>query len=147
MHFLDTVKTVNVTPPVAVNDNTAYATSTLDTIGFHFVRFLIVLGALDIGVAALKLTESDDSGMAGATDVPGADFSVAPATLPSATDDNKIVAIDVKLTGKRKRYFDLSFTAGDGAVGTFANVIAMLAEPEIYPVTAADKGFSQHLRV
>ena len=147
MNVLDTLKFVNVTPPVAINDNAAYVTATLDTQGFRAGMFLIVLGALDIAVAVLKLTESDASDMSGAADVPGADYSVAPATLPAATDDNKLFGIGVKFTGKRKRYLDLSFTAGDGSAGTYANVIAILAEPEIYPVTAADRGLSQHLRV
>ena len=43
-----------------------------------------LLGALDIAIAAMKLTESNDSGMSGAVDISGADFSVSPLTLPSA---------------------------------------------------------------
>ena len=147
MKDLETCKFVNVTPPAAINDNTAYTTAAVDTLGFKAVMFLVILGAMDIAVAVLKLTESDDSGMSGAVDVTGADFSVSPATLPSATADNTIVAISVKLTGKRKRYLDLSFTAGDGSAGTYANVLAILAEPECSPTTAAERGFGQHLQV
>ncbi len=147
MKDLETCKFVNVTPPAAINDNTAYTTATVDTLGFKAVMFLIIFGAMDITVAALKLTESDDSGMSGPADVAGADFSVSPATLPAGTADNTIVAVSVKLTGKRKRYLDLSFTAGDGSSGTYANVLAILAEPEVGPTTATERGFGQHLQV
>lgn len=147
MHTMDNQKYVIVTSPRVINDNTAYTTNTVDSKGWRRLRFLIILGALDIAVATLKLTESNDSGMSGATDVPGEDFSVSPATLPSATDDDKLFAIDVRCAGKRKRYFDLSFTAGDGAAGTYAAVVAILDEAEILPSTAADRGFAQQLRV
>jgi hypothetical protein len=140
-------KVINVTPPAAINDNTAYTTATVDSLGWKAVTFLIILGAMDIAVAALKLTESDDSGMSGAVDITGADFSVSPATLPSATDDNHLFAIHVKCTGKRKRYFDLTFTAGDGSAGTYATVLAVLSEGEIVPVSATQRGFTQELTV
>lgn len=137
-------KTLNVTPPRVINDNTAYTTATVDAVGAGWVVFKIILGALDIAVAALKLTESDDSGMSGATDVPGADFSVSPATLPAATDDNGIFAIHVNMLG-RKRYLDLSFTAGDGSAGTYANVIAELFDLQQTPDSASTRGFTQEL--
>lgn len=137
-------KAVIVTSPRVINDNTAYTTNTIDTLGFRYVTIMIILGALDIAVAALKLTESDDSGMSGATDVPGADFSVSPATLPAATADDTIVAIQVDMRG-RKRYLDLSFTAGDGSAGTYATVLALLSRPETTPNTAALRGFGQEL--
>jgi hypothetical protein len=147
MQLLQRCKFVQVTAPTAINDNTAYTTNTLDTLGFDEVMFEIAFGAMDIAVAALKLTESDDSGMSGATDISGADFSVSPATLPSATDDNHFYGIHVKLGGARKRYLDLSFTAGDGAAGTYASVNAILAKGEIEPNSATTRGFTQLLTV
>lgn len=142
MHHLQSCKFVNVTPPVAINDNTAYTTATVDTLGFREATFLISFGVMDIAVAALKLTESDSSNMSGAVDVAGADFSVAPLTLPSATDDGTQSAIFVNLQG-RKRYLDLSFTAGDGSAGTYAVVTCILSRAEQMPSTAALRGLSQ----
>lgn len=142
MHSLQSCKFVNVTPPVAINDNTAYTTAIVDTLGWREVTFLVSFGVMDIAVAALKLTESDDSGMSGATDVSGADFSVAPLTLPSATDDGHQFAIYVNMMG-HKRYLDLSFTAGDGSAGTYAVVTAILSRPETFPDTAAERGLTQ----
>jgi hypothetical protein len=147
MHDLDNQKYVSVTPPAAIIDNAAATTAIIDTLGFRRLRFLVFFGAMDIAVAVMKLTESEDSGMSGAVDVSGGDFSVSPATLPSATDDNHFFAVDVKLTGKRKRYMDLSLTLGDGSAGSYVTVIAILAEPEVYLASAADRGLTQHLRV
>jgi hypothetical protein len=147
MQILQRLKFVQVTAPVAINDNTAYTTTTIDTLGFDECLIEIAFGAMDIAVAALKLQESDDSGMSGAADITGADFSVSPATLPSATDDNHFFGIHVKCGGARKRYLDLSFTAGDGAAGTYASVNAILSRGETEPSTATTRGFTQFLTV
>ena len=147
MQLLQRLKFVQVTAPVAINDNTAYTTNTVDTIGYDEVLFEIAFGAMDIAVAALKVQESNDSGMSGATDITGADFSVSPATLPSATDDNHFYGVHVRLGGSRKRYLDLSFTAGDGAAGTYASVNAILGRGEADPSTATTRGFTQLLTV
>jgi hypothetical protein len=108
---------------------------------------VVVIGALDIAIAALKLTESDDSGMSGAVDVSGADFSVSPATLPSATADNTNIQIHVKLGGQRKRYLDLSLTGGDGAAGSYVTVFAILSGGSADPSTAALAGAGQRVTV
>lgn len=147
MQILQRLQFFQVTAPVAINDNTAYTTNTVDTLGFDEVIFEISFGAMDIAVAALKLTESDASNMSPAVDITGADFSVAPATLPSASDDNHFYGIHVKCGGERKRYFDLSFTAGDGSAGTYAVVNAILSRGETEPNSAANRGFTQLLTV
>jgi hypothetical protein len=145
MHILQRIKFVQVTAPVAINDNTAYTTNSVDTLGYDECLFEIAFGAMDIAAAALKVRESDDD--SSYSDVTGADFSVSPATLPSATDDNHFYGVHIKCGGPRKRYLDLSFTAGDGAAGTFASVNALLAKGETEPSTAATRGFTQLLTV
>ncbi|HXG66982.1 MAG TPA: hypothetical protein VNO70_17905 [Blastocatellia bacterium] len=142
---MQSVKFVSVTPPEAIRDNSSWATAEIDTKGFDYATILVYLGATDIAMAALKLQESDTSG-SGFADVSGADFSVSPATLPSATDDNKLFAIFVDLT-KRKRYLDLVMTAGDGATGTFAVALAILSRAEEAPNSASERGLSQQLIV
>ncbi|HEY0101366.1 MAG TPA: hypothetical protein VGB76_20750 [Pyrinomonadaceae bacterium] len=139
-------KVVAVTNPGAIVDNAAFTTATIDTLGFRFVTIIVLFGALDIALAALKLREGDAADMSDATDVEGADFSVAPATLPAATDDNKLVAIHVNLNG-RKRYLDLTMTGGDGAAGTYASVTAILSRASEAPDTAEKRGFAQELIV
>lgn len=139
-------KTQVVTNPGAIVDNAAFTTATIDTRGFAFLTIIIVLGALDVALAALKLRESNADDMSGAADVDGADFSVAPATLPAATDDNKLYAIQVNLKG-RKRYLDLTLTGGDGAAGTYATVVAQLSQASEVPSSAEGRGFAQELIV
>ncbi len=147
-----THKTVLVTPPAAIVDNAAFPTATVDTQGFRLARFMVALGALDIAVAALKVQESDDSGMSGAADITGAVFGTSTntagstSTLPSATADNLLFAIEIDLRG-RKRYLDLSLTGGDGTSGSYAVVWVELYRGEITPTTAAERGLSQELRV
>lgn len=147
MQRLQNLNFFQVTAPTAINDNTAYTTNTIDTLGYDELLIEIAFGAMDIAVAALKLTESNSSNMSSPNDITGADFSVSPATLPSATDDNHFYGIHVKLGGARKRYMDLSFTAGDGAAGTYASVNAILGRGETEPSTAATRGFTQLLTV
>lgn len=139
-------KVVAVTPPAAIVDNAAFPTTTIDTLGWRFVSIIVLLGALDVALAALKLQESDAANLAGATDVPGSDYSVAPATLPSATDDNHLFAIHVNLNG-RKRYLDLQLTGGDGTAGSYATAFAILSRAAEVPSDAAGRGYTQELIV
>jgi hypothetical protein len=142
MFNLQNCKFLNTTPPAAIVDNAAFPTATIDTIGFRALCIIVQLGALDIAVAAMKLQESDAANMSGATDVPGADFSVSPLTLPSATADNNLYGIFVDLRG-RKRYLDLSLTGGDGTAGSFASVLTILERAEESPNTVTERGLAQ----
>lgn len=145
MFDLQKSKFVPITPPAAIVDNAAFTTAIVDTRGFRALRIIVLLGALDIALAALKLRESDADDMTGAVDVDGADFSVD-GTLPAATDDNKAVAIFVNLNG-RKRYLDLTLTGGDGTAGTYAVAWADLYRTAEAPSDAAGRGFAQELSV
>lgn len=143
---LETSKVVLVTPPGAIVDNAAFTTAAVDTRGFRRCTFLVSFGAMDIAVAAFKLQESDDDAVADAyVDVAGADFSID-GTLPSATKDDTMYAIRVDLRG-RERYLNLSLTGGDGTLGTYATVHAVLEDPEITPSTAAGRGLEAELFV
>lgn len=138
-------KVVAITNPGAIVDNAAFTTATIDTLGFRYVTIIVLFGALDVALAALKLRESNVDDMSGAVDVDGADFS-ADGTLPSATDDNKLVAIHVNLNG-RKRYLDLTMTGGDGAAGTYAAAFAILSRASEVPSSAEQRGYAQELIV
>ena len=144
-------KTVLVTPPAAIIDNAAVTTATIDTLGFAFLEIFVAFGAMDIAATLLKVQESDDSGMSGAADIVGtrvgtdANDTGSTSTLPSATSDNTIFKFEIDLKG-RKRYLDLSLTAGDGAAGTFVVVWANLHEGDVAPTSATDKGVAQLMR-
>jgi hypothetical protein len=153
MNILQQSKLVSITPPAARVDNAAVTTTAVDTFGFNKMKVVVYLGDTDIAMTALKLTESDDSGMSGATDITGAIFgtSVNPDTgatsaLPTASDDNKFFVFFVDLKG-RKRYIDLAATAGDGTAGTFIAAWAELSDALTVPSTAAGRGAAANLIV
>jgi hypothetical protein len=153
MNILQQSKLVGITPPAARVDNAAVTTTAVDTFGFNKMKVVVYLGDTDIAMTALKLTESDDSGMSGATDITGAIFgtSVNPDTgatsaLPTASDDNKFFVFFVDLKG-RKRYIDLAATAGDGTAGTFIAAWAELSDALTVPSTAAGRGAAANLIV
>ena len=145
-------KWVSVTPPGALVDNASLTTSTIDTAGYAYARICVYLGATDIAMTALKVQESDDSGMSGAADITGLVYgtsngiSGSASTLPSATDDNKCFTFEIDLRG-RKRYLDLVATFGDGTVGGYAAAFCLLSRASDAPVSASERGFGNILRV
>ena len=144
-------KVVNVTPAAAIKDNAAFTTNEIDTAGFDYCTIYVALGATDIAMAALKVQESDTSG-SGFADVSGLDADGdtntdgSAATLPTATDDDGVFIFQIDLRG-RKRYLDLSATAGNGTNGTFMSAIALLTRGSNTPVTAAEMNALDVLRV
>ena len=138
-------KAVLVTPPAAINDNAAAATAIIDTLGWDYLEIYVLIGATDIATAAMKVQESDDSGMSGAADIvglrPGTDTDAfgAASALPTANDDNTIQKFGINLLG-RKRYIDLLLTGGDGSAGTYYAVLAVLSRGKEDPNTAAKMG-------
>jgi hypothetical protein len=124
-------KLVSMTPPALIVDNTDYTVAEIDTAGYEYANIICYLGATDIAMAALKVTETDINGNTSA--------------LPSSTDDDKFVRFDIDLRG-RKRYLDMVATAGDGSAGTYMAVFAILW-PKIAPNTVAECGCDTVLRV
>ncbi|MGB0973235.1 MAG: hypothetical protein ACPGVG_20115, partial [Mycobacterium sp.] len=55
-------KFVMVTAPAAIVDNASLTTAEIDTVGYDYARVLVILGATDIAMTALTVTESDTSG-------------------------------------------------------------------------------------
>ena len=146
-------KLVSITPPAVIVDNAAYTSAELDTLGWDYAQIVVYLGATDIAMAACKVTESDVTA-SGHVDVSGLDtdgdtnIDGSAATLPTATDDNGFVIFDIDLRG-RKRFLDLSITAGDGTAGTYAAAFAILSRPNAgaAPTTMAERGAFELLRV
>jgi len=130
-----------ITPPAAIVDDNAFTTTAIDTKGFAHLRILVHFGAMDIAMAALKATESEASDMTGATDITGTvggtDF-----TLPVDTKDNTFGAININLTGGRKRYIDLVATGGNGTAGTYMTAVAILSRPQEGANSATERGLA-----
>lgn len=142
-------KIVSITPPAAIVDNAALTTAELDALGYDYVVFNVYLGASDIAVAALQVTESDVAG-SGHAAITGTVFGTAvndtgsASTLPSATDDNKFLSFFIDMRG-RKRYLKLGVTGGDGATGAFFAAWAELWRAKDAPRTALEAGYSQRM--
>lgn len=151
MHPIENFKLFSVTPPAAIIDNAAATTAEIDTKGWDHCRIIAYLGATDIAMVALKVTESDTTG-ANHADVTGlvfgtsTDIEGATSALPSATDDNKFFVFDINLRG-RKRFLDVSATIGDGSAGTYVAIFAELYRGEALPVTKAGHGVGGMLKL
>lgn len=128
--------------PGAVVDNAAFTSYCLDMQGKKSVMVLVHIGATDIAHASLKVQESDtlssSTALSSGADITGADFSVSPATLPTSTADNTVVAVSIPWTGSRKRYCNIVSTAGDGAAGTYMTALGICEVDESKGTAAAD---------
>ena len=139
MNRMQNIKYVAVTPPAAIIDNASATTAEIDTLGFDYLTVVAHLGATDIAMTALAVTESDTTG-SGHANVTGlvygtsTDIDGNTSALPSADDDNKFFVFQIDLRG-RKRYIDVTATCGDGAAGTYLTIIGMLSRADDTPVT------------
>lgn len=144
-------KLVNLTPPAAIIDNSAVTVAELDTKGWDHVRIIVALGATDIAMTVLKVTESDTTG-SGHADVTGLVFGTSTdidgdtSVIPTATDDNGFFVFDIDMRG-RKRFLDLGATVGDGAAGTFIAIFAEMFRGEAMPTTVAGHGAAGMLKL
>lgn len=144
-------KFVPITPPGAIVDNASYTTAEIDTDGFDYCQVYCFLGATDIGMVALKVQESDTTGtgfadVSGATFDGGTDIAGATAALPADDDDDSAFVFELDLR-HRERFLDLVATAGDGASGTFMAAFAILSRANKTPLTAAEMGAANVVRV
>ena len=150
--LLEGCKLVAITPPGVIKDNASWTTGEIDTKDFDQLTIICQLGATDIAMAALTVTESDTSG-SGHGNVTGLivgtsnNIEGSASALPSATDDDKFVVFEIDLRG-RKRYIDLTATAGNGTAGTYLSVLGILSQPKkLAPVSISDRGCDEILRV
>lgn len=151
MNPLQNTKFVSMTPPAAIVDNTSYTTAEVDTKGWDYAQIYCYLGATDVAMTAMAVTESDATG-SGHANVTGlvvgtsANIDGDTSALPTSTDDNKCMIFDIDLRG-RKRFLDLTATAGDGTAGTYMTAWCILSKGASAPITVANRGADEVLRV
>jgi len=144
-------KLVMMTFPVAIKDNASWTTVEVDARGWDYAQIYVAIGATDIAIAAMAVTESNTTG-SGHANVTGlvmgtsANIAGSTSALPSATDDEKVWCFDIDMK-TRKRFLDLTLTAGDGTAGTYAVAWCILSRGEKAPTTAAARGCEEVLRV
>jgi len=149
MNRLD-FKTVSITPPAAISDNATLTTTEIDTLGWSYMTIIVYLGATDIAMAALSVTQSDTAG-SGHANITGLVWGTSTnidgttSALPSATDDNLFQIAQIDLKGK-KRYIDVTATTGDGAAGAFVTILGILSRPQVSPISASEAGANEILR-
>lgn len=107
------VAVMDVADPALV-DNAAKTTGWIKLDKAQRVLGILLLGATDIGVTAIKAQEAKDGAGVGAQDLTGKS-----ATDLTATDDNKQVLINVDAADLSPTYTHVRFTAtvGDGVAG------------------------------
>lgn len=135
-------KYVPVIRPVAIVDNASWTTIEIDTKGWDYLELVFSFGATDIAMAALQITESDTTGtghVAFINYASGTDIDGNALVLPTADADNDLYAVQIDLR-KRKRFIDVTATAGDGTAGTFLAAFGRLSRGEIAPNTSSEFG-------
>jgi hypothetical protein len=145
------VKFLSVTPPAVIVDNASLTTTEIDTLGWDYATYIVYMGATDIAMTALAVTESDvtASGHANVTGLiwaTSANIDGSTSALPTAGDDNTFQVAQINLVG-RKRFLDLTATVGDGTAGQYTAVLCILSRGKIGPNTVAESGCNELLRV
>lgn len=149
MIALQNTKFVNIVPPAAIKDNTAFVDiEDIDCAGWDYLTIVWQQGATDVITAALAVADSDDASTYTNFAVVGTTATIAGTTsaLPPATPDNQLHIFEIDLR-KRKRYIQIDATAGNGTVGTFASAVGILSRGTEVIQTAAARGATQIIRV
>lgn len=146
-------KVVPIAFSEAITDDDSITTASVDLKGWDYAQVFVYVGTTDIALTALKIQQSDDDASSDAyADVTGLVFGTSDniagstSTLPSATDDDSFFIFDIDAR-KTERYIDLVATVGNGSAGGWVHAFAILSRGEDSPVTAAERGASQVLRV
>lgn len=145
------MKFVPIASAEALVDNTSFTTAAVDLKDWDYCTVIWYVGTTDIAMTALKVQTSDSSG-SGYADVTGlvygtsTDISGATSALPSATADGTAFAFDIDCR-KVKRYIDVVATNDNGAQGGFGYGFAILSRGSKTPVTAAERGLANVLRI
>lgn len=131
---------VGIVAAPQLKDNGAAVVAEIDTKGYTHATFLLIAGAIDTTLDA-KVQECDASGGT------FADITSASITQLSATDDNKMAAIELELGGPRKRFLKPVITAGDGSTGCYLAAIVILSKAETAPTTATLAGLAELVKI
>lgn len=147
-------KTVPVIQPQAIVDNGYFVGShqgttpvNVDTQGFNYAVACVMLGETDVALAELSVYESDTTTDGDFAIIAASNFATSPATLPSATDDNKVYKVFIPLGGSRKRYLRVNAKGGNGSTGGFLSAWVDLHRANQAPNTATERGLGQQLFV
>lgn len=118
---------------LAITDGATLTGAIIDTQGYE--RILLVLGTqtmtLATGGVAASLEHGDDSALSDTAVVPTANLNGALPDWILATDDDKLVTVEVMCT---KRYLRLTFISTTDAAVTAMLAAGILGQPKHTPV-------------
>jgi len=146
-------KKVLLLPP-QLKDNGDFANNTyVDTKGWGYVEFLILMGDTDVASGdAVGSTAEDTAPYIEECDTSGGTYAkLTGAELGTAIqydDDSKLFQIDVDLVSvEHKRYMRVNapHSAAGAANGSNAAILAILSKPELGPQSAAERGLEEHV--
>lgn len=130
------MKKVRVIDPAAIVDDASFTVLDIDARGFNWVQITCYVGAIDVDMVALSVSDSPDD----STYTPVTSLAFSGDDLPQATTGaNKFYAFDIdrRLT---ERYLRLVATGGDGTAGTFMSAEAVLYRGEVIPASDTSRG-------
>lgn len=151
MNPLQHCKFLSLIDPADIVDDTDFSSNEIDTKGYDYATILFQYGTSDIAMEELTVTESDSAGT-GHTDITGLVVGTSDnidgdtSSLPAADDDDGIVAFEIDLRN-RKRYLDITATAGNGSNGTYATAVCILSRANDVPVSISERNCLEILRV
>ena len=111
----------------------------LDTLGWKSVCFLLGVGQITAALT-LKIQESADLAC-------WADIAGAAITALVATDDDKVVALEIALVTPRLRYLRPVITISDAAPGAALSLWALLGDLSTAAADFAPKDLAQRVSV
>ena len=141
-------------PPQVLVNGSAWTSNVIDTRDFAYCEILVQLGALDAALTVLKVQEADvgsGSTLTNGADVTGLVFgtsvgsALSASTLPAATADNNLYALNIDLKG-RKRYLQIQATIASGSAGGYLAALARLSRDAVNPSDTTGFGCAQVLQ-
>jgi len=142
-------KVVWVTNPAAIVDDAAFTTAEVDTKGYNHATLILRLGATDVAMAALAVTESDTTGSGhGNIAVFGTTTLIDGSTsaIPGNTAGNTTHVVEMDLRS-RKRFIDVTATAGNGSTGTYLTALCLLTAGGEQKQDSSSRGHDQTIRL
>ncbi len=130
----DVLAVLGVVNPQTVN-NAAVTTPWIVLNRAQKVLFVLLLGAIDTTLTAIKLQAATDNAGTGAVDISGKS-----ATSLATTDDNKQVLLNIDAgeladVGANYSYVRLTATVGNGATGAVVSAVVLGTDARYQPAS------------
>lgn len=149
MRALQNTKIVSAIKPDAAVNSGDFSANEIDTIGYDYATVVFQFGTAAAELTYLSVQECDTTGgsfsdVTGAVVGSGENIDGDDSALPGADDDNSLCVLEIDLRD-RKRFLKVKATAGSGDV--YGSAFCILSKPKEAPVSVAERGAAEVLRV